>query len=119
MSIANHSASNGAVIVDHLYNESLRDTSRSGARMMRRAGRAAGEGYLCAIDAGEVGPFLARRGRRAGFAPPPRRVKSNDNLTMGRWFGQMINEPELVYLLSWDVRGTSRTGRPGALGSSV
>jgi len=62
--IANHSGPGSAVIFDYFYNETLRDTSRSEVRMMRRAARVTGEGYLFGIDQGQVEPFLTRRGFR-------------------------------------------------------
>jgi methyltransferase (TIGR00027 family) len=60
--IANHSGKGSAVIFDYFYNEALRDTSRPEVRLMWKAARVTGEGYLFGIDQGQVGPFLVQRG---------------------------------------------------------
>ena len=62
--IANHSGPGSAVIFDYFYNETLRDTSRSDVKMMRRAARLTGEEYLFGIDEGQIEPFLTQRGFR-------------------------------------------------------
>jgi methyltransferase (TIGR00027 family) len=62
--IANHSGQGSAVIFDYFYNETLRDTSRPEVKMMQRAARVTGEGYLFGIDQGQIEPFLTRRGFR-------------------------------------------------------
>jgi methyltransferase (TIGR00027 family) len=62
--IAHHSGRSSAVIFDYFYNETLRDTSRPEVRMMQRAARVTGEGYLFGIDRGQIEPFLIQRGFR-------------------------------------------------------
>jgi methyltransferase (TIGR00027 family) len=62
--IGHHSGPGSAVIFDYFYNETLRDTSRPEVRMMQRAARVTGEGYLFGIDQGQIEPFLTRRGFR-------------------------------------------------------
>ena len=60
--IANHSGPGSAVIFDYLYNETLAGTDNDGVKRVRRTVQALGEGYHFGIDAGQVEPFLARRG---------------------------------------------------------
>ena len=62
--IAHHSGPGSAVIFDYFYNETLRDTSRPEVKLMQRATRVTGEGYLFGIDAGQIEPFLTQRGFR-------------------------------------------------------
>jgi len=62
--IANHSGPGSAVIFDYFYNETLRDTSRPEVKLMWRAAKVTGEGYLFGIDEGQVEPFLSQRGFR-------------------------------------------------------
>ena len=62
--IANHSGPGSAVIFDYFYNETLRDTSRSYVKTMRRAARMTGEEYMFGIDQGQIEPFLTQRGFR-------------------------------------------------------
>ncbi|MBI3943775.1 MAG: class I SAM-dependent methyltransferase [Chloroflexi bacterium] len=63
--ITNHSGPGSVVIFDYFYNETLRDTSRPEVKMMWRAARVTGEGYLFGIDEGQIEPFLTQRGFRA------------------------------------------------------
>jgi methyltransferase (TIGR00027 family) len=62
--IAQHAARGSAVIFDYFYNETLRDQSRREVRLMWRAAQVTGEAYLFGIDAGQIEPFLTRRGFR-------------------------------------------------------
>jgi methyltransferase (TIGR00027 family) len=60
--IADHSGAGSSVIFDYFYNETLRDTTRTDLKMMRRAARMTGEEYLFGIDEGKVETFLTERG---------------------------------------------------------
>jgi len=60
--IANHSGPGSAVIFDYFYNETLRDTTLSYVKAMRRAAQMTGEEYMFGIDQGQIEPFLTRRG---------------------------------------------------------
>ncbi|HEX2569986.1 MAG TPA: class I SAM-dependent methyltransferase [Polyangia bacterium] len=62
--IAQHAGPGSAVIFDYFYNETLRDKSRREVRLMWQAARVTGEAYLFGIDAGQIEPFLTRRGFR-------------------------------------------------------
>ena len=62
--IVGHSGPGSGVIFDYFYSETLRDKSRPEVRMMWRAARVTGEGYLFGIDQGQIEPFLTRRGFR-------------------------------------------------------
>ena len=60
--IANHSGPGSAVIFDYFYNETLRDTTLSYVKAMRRAAQMTGEEYMFGIDQDQIEPFLTRRG---------------------------------------------------------
>jgi methyltransferase (TIGR00027 family) len=60
--IASHSSPGSTVIFDYFYNETLHDISRPEVKMMQRAAKATGEGYLFGIDQGQIEQFLVQRG---------------------------------------------------------